>query len=144
MLVAQTILITMADNQLKRITTCNSGAMFKPSLTNSTGTITINITKDSHQIIVIMVVTGQTTTMTSITATIIRVTTTARLSRTISKMIMAIGEKTRTMVEGMAEINMTSDRAKVISQRRITTELIHIRQATNSTSVVLHHNLEIR
>ena len=144
MLVAQTILITTADNQLKRITTCNSGAMFKPSLTNSTGTITINITKDSHQIIVIMVVTGQTTTMTSITATIIRVTTTARLSRTISKMIMAIGEKTRTMVEGMAEINMTSDRAKVISQRRITTELIHIRQATNSTSVVLHHNLEIR
>ena len=108
------------------------------------GTITINTTKDSHQIIAIMAATEQTTTMTLITTMITRVTTTVRLSRTINRMIMAIGERIRTMVEGMAEINMTSARAKAISQIRITAEEIHIRQATNSTSVVLRHNLEIR
>ena len=144
MLVAQTILITTAGSQLKRTTTYNSGAMFKHSLTNLMGTITINTTKDSHQIIAIMAATEQTTTMTLITTMITRVTTTVRLSRTINRMIMAIGERIRTMVEGMAEINMTSAKAKAISQRRITAGEIDIRQATNSTSVVLHHNLEIR
>ena len=142
MLVAQTILITTAGSQLKRTTTYNSGAMFKHSLTNLMGTITINTTKDSHQIIAIMAATEQKTTMTLITTMITRVTTTVRLSRTINRMIMAIGERIRTMVEGMAEINMTS--AKAISQRRITAGEIDIRQATNSTSVVLRHNLEIR
>ena len=144
MLAARTILKTTANNQTKRITTFNNGAMFKPSLTNLTGTITINTMIDSHQIMVIMAATGQITTMISITTMITRITTTIRLSRTVNRMIMAIGEKIRTTVEGMAVINMTLDRAKVISQRRTTTEAIHIRQTTNLTSVVPLDNLKIR
>ena len=93
---------------------------------------------------VIMAATGRTTTMISITTMVTRITTTIRLSRTINRMIMAIGEKIRTTVEGMAVINMTLDRAKVISQRRTTTEAIHIRQTTNLTSVVPLDNLKIR
>ena len=146
MLVDQTILKIMAINQLKRITTCNSGAMFKPSLINSMGTTTINTSIDSRQIMVTTVASGRATTMTSIT-TMIRVITTARLSKTISKtinrMIMAIGEKIRTTVEAMVGINMTLDRAKVISQRPTTIEGIHIRQTTNLTLVVPHRNLKI-
>ena len=144
MLVDRMILRTTANSQLKRITTCNSGAMFKLSLTNLMGTTIISTSIGSHQIMRIMVALEQITSMNSITTMITRVTTTVRLSRTINRMIMAVGERIRTMVEGMAEINMTSARAKAISQIRITAEEIHIRQATNSTSVVLHHNLEIR
>ena len=148
MLVDQTTLKIMAINQLKRITTYNSGAMFKPSLTNSMGTTTINTSIDSRQIMVTTVASGRATTMTSITTMITRVTTTTHLSKAISKtinrMIMAIGEKIRTTVEAMVEINMTLDRAKVISQRPTTTEVIHIRQTTNLTLVVPHRNLKIR
>ena len=148
MLVDQTISKITAISQLKRITTCNSGAMFKPSLTNSMGTTTINTSIGSHQIMVTMAVSGRITTMTSITTMITRVTTTARLSKTISKtinrMIMAIGVKIRTTVEAMVGINMTLDRAKVISQRPTTIGVIHIRQTTNLTLVVPHRNLKIR
>jgi hypothetical protein len=144
MLADQTILKTMANSQLKRVTTCNSGAMFKPSLTNSMGTTTINTLKDSRQIMVTMAASGRATTITSITTMSTRVPTTVRLSKTINRMIMVIGEKIRTMVEGMVGINMTLDRAKVISQRQTTTEVIHIRQTTNLTLVAPHRNLKIR
>ena len=140
----QTILIITANNQLRRITTYSSGAMFKPSLTNSMGTVTINTSKDSRQITVMMVASVRTTTMTSITTMITRITTTARLSKIINKMILAITEKIRTMVEDMVETNMTLDRVKVISQRQTTTEVIHIKRATNLTSVVPLNNLKIR
>ena len=144
MLADQTILKIMANSQLKRATTCNSGAMFKPNLTNLMGTTTINTSTDSRQIMVTMAASGRATTMTSIITMSTRVTTTVRLSKTINRMIMVIGEKIRTTVVGMVGINMTLDRAKVISQRRTTTEVIHIRQTTNLTLVVPHRNLKIR
>ena len=144
MLEDRTILKTTADSQHKRITTYNNGAMFKPSLTNSTGIITINTTIDSLQIMAIMAAMERTTIMTSITAMIIKVTTTIRLSRTINRMIIAIGEKIKIMVEAMAGISMTSDRAKVISQRRTITEEIHIKQTINLTLLVPLKNLKIR
>ena len=144
MLADRTISKTTADSQHKRITTYNNGEMFKPSLTNSTGIITINTTIDSLQIMAIMAAMERTTIMTSITAMITKVTTTIRLSRTINRMIIAIGEKIKIMVEAMAGISMTSDRAKVISQRQTTTEVIHIRQTTNLTSVVHLKNLKIK
>ena len=91
MLADRTILKTTADSQRKRITTYNSGAMFKPSLINLTGTIIINTMIDSHQIMVIIAATERTITTTSITTMITRITTTIRLSRTINRMIIAIG-----------------------------------------------------
>ena len=134
MLEDRTILKTTADSQHKRITTYNNGAMFKPSLTNSTGIITINTTIDSLQIMAIMAAMERTTIMTSITAMITKVTTTIRLSRTINRMIIATMEETRTMVEDMVRINMALDKARVISQRRTSIEVIHTKQVTNLTS----------
>lgn len=128
------ILRTTANSQLKRITTCNSGAMFKLSLTNLMGTTIISTSIGSHQIMKIMVALEQVTSMNSITTMITRVTTTIRLSRTINRMIIATMEEIRTMVEDMVRINMALDKARVISQRRTSIEVIHTKQVTNLTS----------
>ena len=128
------ILKTTANSQLKRITICNSGAMFKLSLTNLMGTTIISTSIGSHQIMRIMVALEQVTSMNSITTMITRVTTTIRLSRTINRMIIATMEEIRTMVEDMVRINMALDKARVISQRRTSIEVIHTKQVTNLTS----------
>ena len=82
----------------------------------------------------IMVALEQVTSMNSITTMITKVTTTIRLSRTINRMIIATMEEIRTMVEDMVRINMALDKARVISQRRTSIEVIHTKQVTNLTS----------